>query len=369
MSAVMEERAFSELKRLCCAGLDGPELLESVVERLRRAVPFEAYCASTADPASGLITRSLAGEMGGAEEAAIFFERLYFKYDLDQLRRMARERRSVVLLSETTGGNPEGSPRYRELLGPLGLAHEARTAFASGGHLWGSMDLIRATGSPDFSPREAAFLRRVAPHLATGLRTAALRARATAEPDVAGVPGVLALDGRGSVVRHTPAAEHLLLELEDLRSDWREWHGLPPAVRMVAYALKRALNPECGRDPDAVPRLRVRGRSGRWLTLYASLTEPVDGHPGETVIVIEPSKPQDVAWMSVAAYGLTPREEEIAGLVARGLSTRQISRTLFISEHTVQNHLRGVFEKVGVHSRRELVKRLFFDELYPSLFS
>ena len=70
----------------------------------------------------------------------------------------------------------------------------------------------------------------------------------------------------------------------------------------------------------------------------------------------------------MSAYGLSPREEELVKLVVRGLSTTQISRTLFISEHTVQNHLRSVFEKVGVGSRGELVKQLFFDNLYPTLF-
>lgn len=70
----------------------------------------------------------------------------------------------------------------------------------------------------------------------------------------------------------------------------------------------------------------------------------------------------------MAAYGLSSREEEVVKLVVRGLSTTQIARKLFISEYTVQNHLRGVFEKVSVRSRGELVKRLFFDNLYPSLF-
>jgi DNA-binding NarL/FixJ family response regulator len=40
--------------------------------------------------------------------------------------------------------------------------------------------------------------------------------------------------------------------------------------------------------------------------------------------------------------------KRIVKLVARGRSTRQLSAALFISEHTVQNHLRSVFEKVGV---------------------
>ena len=90
------------------------------------------------------------------------------------------------------------------------------------------------------------------------------------------------------------------------------------------------------------------------------MTEPTDGRPSETVIVIEPTKPDEVAWLNAAAYGLSPREEEVVKLVMRGLSTKQISNTLFISENTVQRHLSNVFEKVGVRSRRDLLKRLFF---------
>jgi DNA-binding CsgD family transcriptional regulator len=56
-------------------------------------------------------------------------------------------------------------------------------------------------------------------------------------------------------------------------------------------------------------------------------------------------------------------------LVARGLSTRQISDSLFISEYTVQRHLQNAFEKVGVRSRRELIKRLFFENLLPDMIA
>jgi len=53
--------------------------------------------------------------------------------------------------------------------------------------------------------------------------------------------------------------------------------------------------------------------------------------------------------------------------VARGYSTGQISRTLFISEYTVQRHLQNAFEKVGARSRTELLKRLFFENLLPGM--
>ena len=85
------------------------------------------------------------------------------------------------------------------------------------------------------------------------------------------------------------------------------------------------------------------------------------------MIVIGPAKPEEVAWLNVAAYGLSPREEEVVGLVVRGFTNRQISRTLFISEHTVQRHLSNIFEKVGVRSRKNLLKRLYFENLLPSM--
>ncbi len=47
------------------------------------------------------------------------------------------------------------------------------------------------------------------------------------------------------------------------------------------------------------------------------------------------------------------------GAIARGGSTSEIAAELFLSPHTVRDHIKTVFEKVGVSSRGELVARLF----------
>ena len=293
---------------------------------LGRAVPFDAYCASTTDPATRLITHAEADGLGAPEggpgggRGNVFLDRLYFEERLDQLAALLRARRPAATLAEITAGAPERSLRHRELLGPLGFAHEVSGVFTDGG-LWGSLDLIRRADRPDFGPREVRLLRRVAPHVGAGLKAAALRARAAAGGDGPAAPGVLTLAPDGRVLSATPAAALWLADLEDLHPAWRD--GAPPVpVRMVAGALRRALAPAGGGDPGAVPRVRVRGRSGRWLTLYASLTEPAADRPGETVVVIAPAPPDEVAWLNAAAYGLSGREAEVIERIARGFSTR-----------------------------------------------
>ena len=80
----------------------------------------------------------------------------------------------------------------------------------------------------------------------------------------------------------------------------------------------------------------MRARSGRWLTLQASLSEPHTNGSSETIIVLEPPGPKEMLQLNTASYGLTARERAIVELVMRGFSTAQISATLYIPKYTVQ---------------------------------
>ena len=59
-----------------------------------------------------------------------------------------------------------------------------------------------------------------------------------------------------------------------------------------------------------------------------------------------------------AELGLSPRECEIARLVARDLSNKEIAAVLEISSWTVATHLRRTFAKLGVHSKAAMVGRI-----------
>ena len=158
--------------------------------------------------------------------ARFYLEHLYLdEGDVNEYRWMARSRRPVALLSETTGDRIQSSVRYREVIGPLGLMYEVRSVSTMGGELWGAIDLAREHGRPDFSAREVTLLRRIAPHLGAGLKAAVLRSQASAETNSDGAPEVLILDNRGRVLYQTTGAERFLADLGDLGPGWQEGDG------------------------------------------------------------------------------------------------------------------------------------------------
>lgn len=372
LSQRREERLVAEVKRLSHAGLDGVSLLQRTARAVQKTIPFAAYCGGTTDPVSNLLTRGLAEGLDdipiddAAAEAfgRTYFERVYFEEELDRIAALKRAGTSAISLYALTDGKPERSLRYRALLQPSGLGDEVGLLFDDRG-MWGGLDLMRARRAPPFSPREVALLRTIVPHVAAGLKSAALRARA-AEPVGSATPGVLVIDERGAIVSATAAARAFLAELEPDGPGWQERPTAPISVHMVLGALRRSLQPATDADMRSLPRLRARTRGGRWLTLHADLTEPAADRPSERVVVIAPAQPEEIAWLSLAGYQLSPREEEVVKLVVAGLSTRQIGDRLFIAEHTVQRHLSNVFEKAGVRSRRDLVKQLFFTQVLPN---
>ncbi len=364
------EGGFEEIKRLCYAGLDEISLMEQALERLRRLIPFEAYCVHRDDPYSGLMTRVTTDGIFLTEGLhSLYMQQVYFEEDYFFMREMARGGAPAVSLSQLTYGKLERALHYRVINHPLGLEHELLSVCASGRDLWGGMGMKRARGRPDFDEREIRLVRQIAPHLGAGLKMASLRVVAVASQEDDAAPGVLVLDEHVHVVQHTEAAERWLRELPDFGPRWQDGEGLPTPVWMVIGALRRALSPDTDAQRYRVPHILAQTRSGRWLTLHGSLPRSVDGARGQTVVIIEPSRPRELAWLRGSAYGLSERERDVVELVVLGASTKDISRQLCLSGYTVQEHLSHVYDKVGVRGRTALVKRLYFDQVVPGLMT
>jgi DNA-binding CsgD family transcriptional regulator len=330
-------RAERELVRLCHSGLDLPALRAGVLRSLRRLMPVDAAFFATADPETLLFTTAYSEEPLAAA-APLFLDNEFGGEDVNEFAALAAAPAHVSSLDAATSGDRWSSGRYRDIMRPVGLGDELRVALTTGGDCWGYLCLHRTDHPLGFTPGEAAAVARVGPHIAHALRqTMLLHGPAPAADDLR--PGVLVLADDLTVVAATPEADALLAQLE-------------PAPRLplptVVYAVAAALN----RD-SAVPSTRVRAASGRWLALHASHLDGAGA--GGIAVVVEPCAPRATVAIRLAAYGLSRREAEVARLVLRGSSTRAISAALHISPHTVQDHLKNVFDKLGVRSRRDLV--------------
>ena len=355
-------RIERDIQRLCYAGLDAESLRRAVMERLRQGIAFDAYCCFTTDPISQFFTHTI---FDGAPQSDLdhFIERVYFEDDINDYAWMARTRRPVALLSNSVEGHLERSLCYREILRPRGHAHQARCVFMVKRELWGGLELSRDQKRADFDADEVALLTRLTPHLGAGLKAAALRGLTANVSPAEDAPGMLTLDQRQRIVSCTNAAERWLRELGWPASARGDATQLPEPVRMLLRALRRTLAPDTAADTRRIPRLSVQTPSGRWLSLMADTAIAQGDAPPVTMVLIEPLGPREAAWLRRSAYNLTPREEEVVGLVAHGLATREIAAALCVTDYTVQEHLSHIFDKVGVRGRRALLKRLFFDSM------
>jgi len=63
-------------------------------------------------------------------------------------------------------------------------------------------------------------------------------------------------------------------------------------------------------------------------------------------------------------YGLSAREKEILELIVKGLLKKEIADQLALSYHTVDNHLRNIYEKLHVHSRSGAVAKALNERLF-----
>jgi len=331
-------------------------LFVAVQQALQPQLPVDRWCAMTLDPATSLPTGGV-HERGFSPAGGQHLLNLEFggAQDVNKLAELARGKTAVSTLSAATGGRIESSVRFREVLAPEGIRHELRAVFRDPYGPWAAMVLLRGNDRQDFDAGDVDLLAAINEPLTRALRRVLLLAEIHVHADPA-APALLLL-GRST----GPAPAEGALQLRHASASARHWIGQidDSSAGPLPYALY-SLAMNASRDGHAVARIRTR--AGRWLTAHAEATTP---SAEEISLILQPSRPHEIAQVLTGAYGLTAREAEVARLVAAGCGNDEIARLLFVSRYTIEDHLKKCYDKLGVRSRSELVSRLFFDQYVP----
>lgn len=355
MRSERHERAIDKIASLTVTPTDLASFWRSCTEVISTVVPhYWTPCFFTLDPASLLITSHF--HEGLDEFPADMLAHEYYGEDVHKLSDIVRSAAGVSTIHEATGGDPSTSPRWRFNLSMGGDQEMIARLRTRQGEDWGALGLYREPGAPMFSDRDKQFVRAIGPHLAAGARQAMTLGEAT-DPDVPDAPGLLVIDDSWQIRSATPGAERWMARLPDGDPDVGR---LPSAVLAVAaQGLQNARQ-----DSSAtVAFSRVLTTDGTWILLHGA---PLDGEDQHRVaVILEPAHPARIYPLLMSAYGLTDRERDVVKLVLSGSSTADIADTLVVSPLTVQNHLKNIFEKTGVRSRRDLVGKIFFTHYEP----
>ncbi|MFJ2775464.1 helix-turn-helix transcriptional regulator [Kitasatospora sp. NPDC087315] len=346
------QQAIEGLRELAGAGLTAPEVFRGADELLRGVMEFDAVCWHTADPATGLVNSVLSDDLS----LDSFQDAVRLEIWSDDVATFPKIRRSGVraeTLNRVTKGRPEHSVRYREQIAPAGFGDELRAVFDAHGGMWGCAAFMRAGDRGPYLGHQRELADIAARHLGNALRASHLPPPGDGPEDEScsdgGAPVVLLLGPSNRLLAMSGPAEELLAGLADPTPSAL---AVPTAFAIAAEQARRAAYGL----PAPQRKIRVQARDGRWFVLHASALR--GGTAGEVTVVASEATPADVMPLYLSAYGLTAREQEVALLLVRGCDTRDVSRLLTMTPYTVQDHLKSVFAKAGVASRRELIARV-----------
>ena len=331
------------------------------MQAIGEAIGWDGFRLFGLDPATLLVNRLLAASENDVEARLEWLREVYLAIptpyaELPELAR--RGLRSVAFQEQQDrcwGYPPELlahiAPKehyrhYHEWRSPVGGTLLA--ILRHGNEPVAALQAYRRDPKRQFRASDVAFVHAMSARMGAALAQAMAHEVAGAPiTDASPASGVLILNAHGGIHHATPAGQRWLEALGGQES------GLPPAMWSVLAARRTV-------DADDAVAITVPTLAGK-VRVEAS-----DGGDGTTAIVIAPVRP--VSAVSIpAVWGLTPQEALVVRQLAHGKGNAQIAEALSVSEHTVEWHLRGVFDKLGARTRQEVLAALFHHTFLPGI--
>jgi len=350
-------QARVRIEAIGAASVDDRTLRRRVLTVLRDVVVFDAYVWLLTDPVTAVGAAPLADVPCIAELPALI--KAKYGTSVNRWTTLRQQASPVALLHSTVHGDLGRCRLWRDVLSRYAIGDVASAVFADQFGCWGFLDLWRDDSREPFSTADAEFIASLIAPLTKALRRSQARTfieAAMPHRHQAG-PVVLMLDDDLRIASRTAASQAWLNVLLPPEPDER---AIPASVYNVAAQLIAA---EEGVDTHPAST-RIHLADGFWLTLRAARLSPSEQEPvaaasgaAALVVTIEEASAAERLELFGRAFGLSPREHELLGLLATGSDTRAMARQMSLSGHTIQDHLKSIFAKTGARDRVTVLSR------------
>jgi DNA-binding CsgD family transcriptional regulator len=341
-------RSQARVGDVCDRAGDSRALRQQVLAEIVQVVDFDAYVWLLTDPETSVGSAPLADV---PPPVLPLLPRLIGLKYLTTINRWTTLGASAASLHDATGADLSLSRLWRELLSSYGIVDMASCVFRDRFGCWGFLDLWRT--DTRFTTPEIAYLTGIIEALTTALRRCqanTFAVRSVERPPRPG-PVVLLLSPELQVLGQTPETHEYLRVLVPPR------HRNAPIPASAYNVGAQLLAVEAGVDRNP-PSARVHLSDGLWVSLRAGRIGHADpAGQSNIAVTIEETSPTERVSLFGRAFGLSARETELLGHLVTGTDTRELARRMFLSEHTVQDHLKSMFSKTSTRNRRSLLSR------------
>ena len=346
--------ARERIESICREPANAVALRTWLLDVMREAVGFDSYVWLLTDPVTCVGAAPLADVPCLPELPGLI--RSKYLTAVNRWTALDGAASPVGLLHRDSAGRLALSMVWRDVQGRYGIGDVASIVFSDQFGCWGFLDLWRTYDRGPFGSADAEFFAVIAPVITGALRESQARTfvdiSTPGRRDVG--PVVLALSDELRITSRTAASMDWL---DQLVPPGPGTSSVPASVYNVAAQL---LATEAGIDDHAAVS-RTHLANGFWLTLRAARLAASDSQRGAAaagiVVTIEETSAAERLELYSLATGLTPRERELVALLATGADTRAMAHQMHLSEHTVQDHFKSIFAKVGTRDRVSLLSR------------
>lgn len=370
----MDARTQTELDLIGAiydAAID-PDQWNDVIDRIRRMLGFQLCMFTIMAIPSGRVVVAAQSNVPSpyAETAYLYGKDIFDQWGgIERIRTMIREE-PVVFSEHNDMAEVAGNPFYENWSKPQGLVDEVVVVLEFNSKMLANIAFGVHEAAPPISETQVEGLRVLTPHLRraaiiSGLLDGRAQAAASFEAALSSLgSAVLLVDGQMHIVYANEKAEGMLRVGDPLA----RLNGRLDLPREVVRGQLEAAVQAAEMDAHGLQRgsgIPVRRSDGSGLVVHVlplkrRRTRMVNGTATWPVAAIFVGEPNAEINLPIAAmqqlYGLRPAESRVLELIVSGMSAPKIADTLGVALSTVKTHTLRLFEKVGVHSRSELLR-------------